>query len=309
MTAFLRHVHLHLIGACIAVLSTLAIATPPMERVVVEPDIELAYQVQGTGEPVVLIHAGLFADWFQPLIDEPLLRQRYRVVSFQRMGYGQSSHTTGDASVTRQAAQVAALMRHLGIERAHLVGHSSGGNIALQLALDAPQRVQSLALLEPALPVSEGADRLLSTRASAIAPILASYRAGDKFAAIDGFMRMVAGPAYRAPLEQALPGVVERALADVDTFFQQELPALAQWRFTREEGARIQQPALAVIGALSKDVSPIWPVRQQQVLAWLPHAEPFELAGTAHLLHVQEPRAMAQALTAFFWRHSMAAAR
>jgi pimeloyl-ACP methyl ester carboxylesterase len=48
------------------------------------------------------------------------------------------------------------LLRELAIERAHIVGHSSGGLIALQLALDHPELVRSLALLEPALPV-EGA--------------------------------------------------------------------------------------------------------------------------------------------------------
>ena len=73
--------------------------------------------------------------------------------------------------------------------RAAAVGHSSGANIALQLAIDAPQRVHSLALLEPALPVGASSERLLSTRQAAMAPVFESYRKGDKAAAMDGFMR------------------------------------------------------------------------------------------------------------------------
>ena len=279
-----------------------------MERVSVEPGLQLEYTVRGSGEPVVLVHAGLFAEWFKPLLEEPALAGRYRVVSFHRVGYAGSSRVTGAVSIARQAQHVQALMRHLGIERAHVVGHSSGANIALQLAIDAPERVHSLSLLEPALPVSEGSERLLSTRQAAMAPILDKYRAGDTAGAVDGFMRMVSGPGYRALFDKALPGEFARGLADADTFFQQELPAIAQWRLAREDATRIRQPALAITGEQSRGVSPIWEARHQQLLGWLPNVEGFVLPGTTHLLHVQNPRGMAEALAFFFARHPMAGA-
>jgi pimeloyl-ACP methyl ester carboxylesterase len=106
--------------------------------------VELEYDVRGSGEPVVLVHAGIFADWFKPLVAEPALASRYQVVSYHRVGYARSSRVAGPVSIAEQAAYLRGLMRHLGNERAHLVGHSSGGNIALQLALDAPQLVHSL---------------------------------------------------------------------------------------------------------------------------------------------------------------------
>jgi pimeloyl-ACP methyl ester carboxylesterase len=201
------------------------------------------------------------------------------------------------------------LMRHLGMARAHIVGHSSGGNIALQLALDAPEQVHSLSILEPALPVGGGSERLLATRQAAMAPIVEQFRAGNKAAAVDGFMRMVSGPAYRAPFEQALPGAFDRGVADADTFFGQELPAIQQWQLAREDARRIAQPVLAVVGEKSLEVSPIWNERQQLLLSWLPNVEGFVLPGTTHLLHVQNPRAMAEALASFFARHPMAGAR
>jgi pimeloyl-ACP methyl ester carboxylesterase len=189
-------------------------------------------------------------------------------------------------------------MRHLGIERAHVVGHSSGGNIALQLALDAPQMVRSLAILEPALLITpSGPERLLSTGGGMV-EVTERFRAGDNVSALDGFMRMVSGPAYRAALEQALPGAFEQAVADAETFFGQELPALRAWSFTRDDASRITQPVLAVIGEKSPDVSPIWRERQRILLTWLPKAEPFVLAGTTHLLHVENARGMAEGLVA-----------
>jgi pimeloyl-ACP methyl ester carboxylesterase len=274
----------------------------PMSRTSVN-GVELEYETRGSGEPVVLVHAGIFADWFRPLLEESALTGRYRVVSYHRVGYAGSGRVTGPVSLAEQAAHVQGLMRRLGIARAHLVGHSSGGNIAIQLALDAPAAVHSLVLMEPALPVTAlGSERMLATRA-AMAPVLEAYRAGDKAAAVDGFMRNVSGPGYRPVLDRVLPGAFAQAVADADTFFAQELPAVLQWPMKREEIGRISRPALSIVGARSKVLSPIWTERHELILAWLPAAEGLVLPDATHLLHVEHPRAVAEALAAFFARH------
>jgi pimeloyl-ACP methyl ester carboxylesterase len=308
----LLHAGSALIGTlCLGVACAVSAAPtlPPMQRAAVEPGVELEYRIHGSGEPVVLLHAGLFADWFQPLLDEPAFAAKHRVLSLHRVGYAGSSRVAGPVSIARQATQVHALMRHLGIGRAHIVGHSSGGNIALQLALDAPQQVHSLALLEPALPVGSSDERMLSTRQAAMAAITEVWRKGDKAGAVDAFMRMVSGPAYRAAFERALPGAFERGVTDAETFFVQELPALGAWQLTREDAARIAQPVLAVMGAKSPEVSPIWTARQQLLMTSLPKAEGFVLPDATHLLHVQNPREMAQALADFFARHPITGKR
>jgi pimeloyl-ACP methyl ester carboxylesterase len=87
--------------------------------------IQLEYEIRGAGEPVVLIHPRHFADWFTPLLNEPVLTDRYRVVSYHRVGCLGSSRIAGTVSFAQQAAHCRSLMRHLGIERAHVVGHSS----------------------------------------------------------------------------------------------------------------------------------------------------------------------------------------
>jgi pimeloyl-ACP methyl ester carboxylesterase len=267
--------------------------------------VELEYEVRGIGEPVVFVHAGVFAGWYKPLLNELALANRYRVLTYNRVGYAGSSRVGGSVSIAQQAAHVAALMRHLGMQRAHLVGHSSGGNIILQLALDAPEMVGSLAVLEPALPVEEsGSERLISTRAF-MAPVIERYRAGDKAGAVDGFMRGVTGPDYRIALDRALPGAFDQAVASADTFFGQELPAVRQWSFRREDASRITQPVLVVVGEKSRTQSPIWDARQKMLLTWLPNAEGFVRPGATHLLYLENPRAMAESLAAFLAHHPL----
>ena len=266
--------------------------------------IELEYEIRGgAGEPVVLIHPGHFADWFMPLLAEPALMDHYRVLWYHRVGCVGSSHIAGPVSLAQQAAHCRALMRHLGIARAHVVGHSSSGNIALQLALDAPDAVHSLAILEPALYAVPSAQ----TSRAFVRAAVQLYRAGDTAGAIDTFLRGVCGPGYRAVLDQALPGAFDQHVADAETFFSQELPALQQWSFTREDARRITQPVLAVIGAKSQALDPIWGERQALLLSWLPNVEPFVLADATHLLQVQNPRGMAEGLAAFFARHPLSA--
>jgi pimeloyl-ACP methyl ester carboxylesterase len=267
-----------------------------MERARLE-GIELSYELSGAGEPVVLIHAGVCADFFAPLVDEPALRG-YRLLRYHRVGYGASGSVEGAVSFVQQAVHCRELMRSVGIERAHVAGHSSSVGIALQLALDAPDAVQTLALLDPARPAEP--TELHAEMVGALTAALERYRAGDAAGAVDAFLTGVCGPGYRAPLEQALPGAVQQAVADAYAFFEQEIPAVMEWSFGPDESGRVAQPALVVVGERSE---PVYRERRDLLLAWLPNAEAFELAGATHLLQVQNPSGLAEALAAFFGRH------
>lgn len=266
-------------------------------------DIELEYEVLGTGEPVVLVHHGVGLDWFRPLLEEPALTDNYRVLSYHRVGYGGSSRVTGPLSFEREADHCRSLMHHLGIERAHVVGHSASAMITLQLALDAPDAVHTLALLESARPAPQN-ERQVEFARSVVRPALERYGAGDKAGAVDTWMRGVGGSDYRAALDRVLPDAFEQAVADADTFFGHELPAVQEWSFTPEDASRITQPALVVLG---ERTDPIFRGRRELLLAWLPNAEPFELPEATHLLYVQNPRGMAEALADFFARHPLSA--
>jgi pimeloyl-ACP methyl ester carboxylesterase len=266
-------------------------------------EIELEYALCGEGAPLMLIHPGIFTDWFTPLLRESTLNSRYRLVHYHRVGCAGSTRVAGAVSLGQQAAHARQLMQFLGIRRAHVVGHSSSGNIALQMALDAPDMVQSLAILEPALMSVPS----VTTSRVFVGTAVQQYRSGDKSRAVDTFLRGTCGADYGAILDRALPGALDRYVADADTFFEQELPALQQWAMQEDSASRITQPALAVVGGLSMETDPIWGERHQLLLDWLPNVEPFVLAGASHLLQVENPAGMAAALAEFFGRHTLTA--
>jgi len=274
----------------------------PMQRARVD-GAELEFEVTGAGEPVLLIHGALIAEAYTPLCAEAALHS-YRLVRYHRRGYAGSSPVRAPFSLAQQAADCGALLRHLGIERAHVVGHSSGGVIALRLALDAPEVVHSLILLEPALlDVPSGA-----LVAETLGPVLERYGVGDKEGAADSFLRWAIGPDYRAWLDRLIPGAFQQLVGDADTFFGVELPSMQEWRFTREDARQITRPVLGVLGAESASIWPGWNEVQERLREWLPQTEPFVLAGANHALEERDPRGVAEAMAPFLARHPVPAA-
>ncbi len=110
-----------------------------------------------------------------------------------------------------QAADCLVLRRYLHIGKAHIVGHSYGGSIALQLTLDFPGVVQTLTLLEPALIVGSSGEAYRES-------LLKGAQAhADRLAedVVDEFVRVRwGGNDYRSILDQSLPGAFEQAVAD-----------------------------------------------------------------------------------------------
>ena len=272
-----------------------------MERVRAD-GAELEYEVSGTGEPVVFIHGAFIADTFRPLLAEPNLAGRYRLILYHRRGYAGSSPAAEPVSIAGEAADTRALLRHLGVERAHVVGHSYGGAVALQLALDTPDVVHSLALLEPALMVGASAQGYRESLARGTE----RYREAGAAVVVDEFLQ-ARWPGYRAALDRALPGAFAQAVADAGTTFERELPGLLGWRFGEEEARRISQPALSVLGGESDALWSRFGETHRLLLAWLPHAEGFVLPGATHFLQLEDPRGMAEALAAFWARHQLPA--
>jgi pimeloyl-ACP methyl ester carboxylesterase len=274
----------------------------PMPRAPVDGGgAEVEFEVVGpaAGEPVVLIHGAFIAEAYAPLCAEPAVAARYRLVRYHRRGYAGSSPVPAPFSIARQAADCRALLRGLGIERAHVVGHSSGGAMALQLALDAPEVVHSLVLLEPGLmDVPSG-----PAFEEAAGPAFRMYQAGDKEGATDSLLRVAVGPAYRSFLDALIPGGYAQAVADAATVFAVESPSLGEWRFTQEDARRITQPVLAVHGSESAKDWAGWPEVHARVQEWMPQAEPFVLAGANHALEEMDPRGVAEAMAAFLARH------
>ena len=205
-----------------------------MERAPVD-GIELEFELTGSGEPVVLVHAGVCADFFLPLVEH---LTGFQLLRCHRSGYAHSDRAPGAMTFAQQAAHCRALMRHAGIERAHVVGHSSSASMALQLALDAPDAVRSLGLLEPARPAMPGT-RHTEMIATVLKPALERLPRGRPSGRRRHLDARGLRTGLRGALERALPGAFEQAVADADTFFGQELPAVQAWEFGPEEAARV----------------------------------------------------------------------
>ena len=105
---------------------------------------------------MVFLH-GLAADHETFAAQAEHLRGRWRCIRPDMRGHGGSATPPGPWSIADLAADVARLLAHLGIERAHFVGHSAGGVVASRLVLDRPDLVRSLCLVATAPECNEKA--------------------------------------------------------------------------------------------------------------------------------------------------------
>ncbi len=261
----------------------------------------IEYQVYGKGEPILLIPPGVTIDGLAfPLLGQRDLRSRYQIIHYHRRGYMGSTPGPEPLTIIREAADAAALLKHLGVRTAHIAGHSIGGIIALQLALDAPDLVHSLALLEP--PVLQLLPDGRSEMERRFMPVMNAFRSGNKRKAIGIFSDAVFGPGWQSIVEKAIPGGLEQAVRDADTFAE-ELPAIQAWEFGPREAVTIRRPMLLVMGDRS---SPFMKEGRRLLHAWFPQAEDLSLP-TTHLLQMEDPQGAAGGLAAFFSRHPMGA--
>ena len=271
-----------------------------MESVTIN-GVQLEYEATGSGEPVLLI-SPVLADGFLPLLSEPALADRHLLIRYHKRGWAGSTHTPAPVSIGDHADDAAALLEHLGIPRAHIAGHSSGAAVAAQLALDRPELVHTLMLMELSL-LSVPSGELFLEQAG---PAFEAYAGGDHARALALFMTVVSGldwPTCRALLEDRTPGAVAQAVADADTFFGVELPALTDWVFGPQQAAAIDQPTLSILGSRTE---PLWLEVADFLRRSLPRVEELTIEGVGHLLHVQRSEPVARGMRDFLRQNPIA---
>ncbi len=108
---------------------------------------QIYYESFGEGPVVVLSHGlgGNHAIWYQQV---PVFAQEFRVITWDQRGFGRSSNTRNESSPKAAALDLAAILDHLGIGKAHLVGQSMGGWAVMGFALAHPERVSKLVLAD-----------------------------------------------------------------------------------------------------------------------------------------------------------------
>ena len=266
----------------------------------------LEYEDRGEGEAVLLIHGSHIAGSFLPFMKDSALSDRYRLIRYHRRGFAGSGPVPSSFRIEEQARDARSLLTHLGVERAHVVGHSYGGAISLQLALDAPDVVHSLALLEPALMGVPSGPALVE----AIAPAAERFASGDTAAAVDRFLSVVGGVDWKSLTPATVPGGPEQAERDGATFFETEMPALMQWVFDVDRADRITPSVLYVIGGESAKTLEVFASTgaafdegAQLVRSWLPQTREALVPGVNHLLQIQNPGLLAKTIAEFLLGH------
>jgi 3-oxoadipate enol-lactonase len=215
--------------------------------------VRLAWEEQGAGAPVLLLHGlGYTRQGWGPLRE--LLARRYRVLSYDNRGIGESEIPPGPYTVAELADDAVDVLDAAGAERAHVIGASLGGMVAQLLAAEQPERVEHLVLVGTT-PGGAGAYPLPQQTLALMAE------------------------AASLPPEVALRRFVENALApgsplldEVFAYRQQHPPDPAGWAAQAAAGAtwdadgrlgQIAAPTLVVAGTADAVVDP----RNAQLLA------------------------------------------
>jgi pimeloyl-ACP methyl ester carboxylesterase len=102
--------------------------------------IELYYEIQGSGRPLILLHGGLMSsEMFGPIL--PALTGQHQVILVDLQGHGRTADIDRPLDVRLIADDIVALADHLGLDRPDVVGYSFGGGVALQVAIRHPEKV------------------------------------------------------------------------------------------------------------------------------------------------------------------------
>jgi pimeloyl-ACP methyl ester carboxylesterase len=258
-------------------------------------DALVSYTDVGRGQPVILVH-GSAANrriW-RALIER--LADRYRVIAPDLPGYGESAARDG-ASAAVDVDAVLALARAVG-EPFHLVGHSYGGAVALEAALDLEPRLRSLTVVEPVSfqLLRPDADAAALEEIEAVASRhLELVASGDLEACAEHFMRYWIGPAawaaMPAELRCRIVATMPKVAAEFRFFFREARGA--------DHFLHLRVPTLLVRGTRTTLAAR----RVVEVLGkLLPNARLAELHGAGHLAPVTHPALVEAAIEAHIAR-------
>lgn len=249
-------------------------------------DIQLYYESVGEGPAVVFLHGagGNHISWWNQV---PVFSDRYRVVTIDHRGFGQSTDPEQQGS-TRFADDLEGLLDHLGIERAALVAQSMGGRTASEVALRSPSRVWALVMCDTlgSFVWEELEPRRQQLREERLA------KAGEGGVILRGYMApgFIKSEAARTYLYQVVQGLNPPRGETVAS-----TPA------TKEQLAALGVPTMFIVGDEDAVVAP---EIVQAVQAVVPKAEYREFAGSGHSVYWEQPQAFNEALAPFLDRHA-----
>lgn len=256
----------------------------PGPKILDHDGCKLSYHVRGEGPPVLFIQGvGVHGDGWLPQVDA-LAAAGYRCLWFDNRGMGRSQPLGAALTVERMSADARALMDAEGWASAHVVGHSLGGLVALDLALAAPERVRSLSLL---CTFARGRD---ATRMTAwMLWVGLRTRIGTRRMRRHAFLQIVLPPGAvpdgeRDAWAARLAPLFGHDLADSPPVAMKQLAAMRGYDATPRLGALDGVPTL-VVSAAHDRVAP--PASGRAIAAGIGGARYVEIADASHGVPIQ----------------------
>jgi 3-oxoadipate enol-lactonase len=249
--------------------------------------VAVSYTVDGAADaPVVVLSNSLGATrgMWDPQV--PGLAERYRVVTYDTRGHGESPAPVGPYTLDDLVDDLVALLDEVGAERAHVAGLSLGGMTAMRLAVREPQRVDRLALLcTSAKPDPQPFhDRAAAVRSGGTAPLAPAVAA-----------RWLT-PAYGAEHPELIARL-ESMIAGADDDGYAACCEVVAAVDLRDDLARMTAPTLVIAGW--QDLA-LPPEHQQLIADSIPGAELLTVSPAAHLANLEQPLEVTGALLGHF---------
>lgn len=240
-------------------------------------DLTMHYLEQGRGEPVVLIHGNTSSSvWWGPTLER--LGDDYHAIAPDLRGRGDTEGPSADWTVEMLAHDVRGLLKHLDVGPAHLVGHSLGANVALQIALDQPGWVRSLVLLNPGWVAGDMPAELADTE-----------RIRQMVENKDLLKLALRGVAMLHPVDEQWQRLEAASLKQRDEASVRGPLALKDWAVADRLGELASVPTLVARGAQDQYLST--QAVCQTILDHLPGATYVEIPGASHSPNVETPDA------------------
>jgi 3-oxoadipate enol-lactonase len=247
--------------------------------------VSLAHRVEGQpdGIPLVFVHS-MAASLEQWEAVASRLAATHRVVRCDLRGHGGSAAPRGPWRIEELALDVLDLLDRLGVERASLCGISLGGMVAQWLGVNAPDRVDDLALVCTTAGFGTPGvfrDRAASVRLEGVEPQVSP--------SIDRWL----SPRFRARYPQVVKQVRQRLLAMPPEAYAACCEAIGEWEI-RPQLSKVQAPTLVV--AAADDVITPTSASEEIVLGIGGNARLHVIEDSGHLVNLEQPEALVQAL-------------
>lgn len=258
-------------------------------------DIQLYYEVVGQGQPVVLISGvGQGRNYWDLAGILTTLAQDFRVISFDNRGVGQSSMPDTLYTVEMMAADTLALLDHLQLERAHIIGHSLGAMIAFELGRSHPERVGAVVMMSGLYP---GPTAVLP---SAAATELLLNRQGDPGELAKRGILVATAPGFETRHPDLVEALIQIALnrTQPPAIFLRQLGASQAYLQTDKllPPATFQPPLCLLFGEADHTTS--FP-NGELIKAKIPQAHLHLIAAAGHMLPIEQPDGWIEIVKAF----------